>query len=124
MDFTDCSQDDYYNLILQAACGGAHSNISQPASDFNVAMKAQDSLEPSAGDHNLGNEIAVVSEVAVSKQGKIKIYSPDAYLIRLPDCDAQVHAVPTNSLVNGKHQSVEFKLLNIYNSEANKQILR
>ncbi|KAH7868881.1 uncharacterized protein C8R40DRAFT_1074489 [Lentinula edodes] len=85
MDFTDCSQNDYYNLILQAACGGAHSNILQPASDFNVAMKAQDSLEPSAGDHNLGNEIAVVSEVAVSKQ----------------DCDAQVHAVQTNSLVNG-----------------------
>ncbi|KAJ3901319.1 hypothetical protein F5879DRAFT_992061 [Lentinula edodes] len=100
MDFTDCSQDDYYNLILQAACGGAHSNISQPASDFNVAMKAQDSLEPSAGDHNLGNEIAVVSEVAVSKQ----------------DCDAQVHAVPTNSLVNDTALSVEGSLFGIHDA--------
>ncbi|KAJ3925605.1 MAG: hypothetical protein NXY57DRAFT_1043967 [Lentinula lateritia] len=67
------------------ACGGAHSNILQPASDFNVAMKAQDSLEPSAGDHSLGNEIAVVSEVAVTEQ----------------DCDAQVDAVSMSSLVNG-----------------------
>ncbi|KAJ3873776.1 hypothetical protein F5051DRAFT_443930 [Lentinula edodes] len=100
MDFTDCSQDDYYNLILQAACGGAHSNISQPASDFNVAMKAQDFLEPSAGDHNLGNEIAVVSEVAVSKQ----------------DCDAQVHAVPTNSLVNDTALSVEGSLFGIHDA--------
>ncbi|KAJ3885270.1 hypothetical protein GG344DRAFT_82905 [Lentinula edodes] len=97
MDFTDCSQDDYCNLILQAACGGAHSNILQPASDFNVAMKAQDSLEPSAGDHNLGNEIAVVSEVAVAKQ----------------DCDAQVDVVPMNSLVNDTALSVEGSLFGI-----------
>ncbi|KAJ4498763.1 hypothetical protein C8R41DRAFT_916256 [Lentinula lateritia] len=100
MDFTDCSQDDYYNLILQAACGGAHSNISQPASDFNVAMKAQDSLEPSAGDHNLGNEIAVVSEVAVAEQ----------------DCNAQVDAVPMNSLVNDTALSVEGSLFGIHDA--------
>ncbi|KAJ4463414.1 hypothetical protein C8R41DRAFT_927448 [Lentinula lateritia] len=100
MDFTDCSQDDYYNLILQVACGGAHSNILQPASDFNVAMKAQDSLEPSAGDHSLGNEIAVVSEVAVTEQ----------------DCDAQVDAVSMNSLVNDTALSVEGSLFGIHDA--------